>query len=35
MLQATKHWFFMLFHHHEWEVYERGEVLRPSDKAVT
>ncbi len=19
-MQAIKHWFFMLFHHHEWEI---------------
>jgi hypothetical protein len=26
MLQSIKHWLFMLFHFHEWEHIDQGEV---------
>lgn len=27
-MQAIKHWFFMLFHHHEWEIHRRADVYK-------
>jgi uncharacterized protein CbrC (UPF0167 family) len=34
MLQSIKHWLFILFHFHEWEVVEQGTISRRIDRSV-